>query len=79
MFALRYLLPAAVVLAGLILVAIDPSEERLEGAAAIVGAGLSIWLMNELFRVGARGDKERDDEQEAREYMVRHGHWPDET
>jgi len=73
----RYVLPAIVVLAGIVLVILFPTEESLEGAAAIIGAGLSIWLLNELFRVGVRGDTERDSEAEARAYMAEHGRWPD--
>ncbi len=44
-----------------------------------VGSGLSILLLNALFRYGAQGDRERDAEDAAREYLARHGHWPDET
>jgi hypothetical protein len=73
----RYLLPALVVLAGVLLFALDPSADRAEGAAGIVGAGLSIWLLNELFRLGVRGDADRDAEDAARDYFDRHGHWPD--
>ena len=43
-----------------------------------VGAGLALLLLNLLFRIGAEGDRERDDEQAAREYLATHGHWPDE-
>jgi hypothetical protein len=45
----------------------------------IVGAGLSVWLLNLLYRVGVSGDRERHTEDEAREYFDRHGHWPDES
>jgi hypothetical protein len=75
LIAVRYGIPAAVVLAGVILLALGPSPE---GAAAIVAAGLSIWLLNELYRLGVRGDRERDAEDAARAYFDRYGHWPDE-
>jgi len=75
----RTWLPAIVVAAGIILWLADPSVDTAEGAAGIVGAGLSIWLLNVLFRIGVKGDRERDAEMEAREYFDRHGHWPDEA
>jgi hypothetical protein len=74
LIAVRYVLPAVVVVAGLVLFAFGPAE----GAAAIVGAGLSVWLLNELYRLGVRGDQERAAEDAARAYFDRYGHWPDE-
>ena len=75
----RVWLPAVVVAAGVVLWAIDPSADRAEGAATIVGAGLAIWLLNLLFRVGVTGDRERDAEDAARAFFDEHGHWPDEA
>jgi hypothetical protein len=75
---IRTWLPAIVVAVGVILWLIDPSVDTAEGSAGIIGAGLSIWLLNFLFRIGVSGDRERRTEDEAREYMELHGHWPDE-
>jgi hypothetical protein len=76
---LRWWLPALVVVAGIALAAANGfREDSVEGGAAIVGAGLSIWLMNVLWRIGISGDDERDDELAAREYFDEHGRWPDE-
>jgi hypothetical protein len=75
MIALRYVLPAAVTVAGLVVMALG-SEGDLEGGAGIVSAGLAIYFVNWLFRIGVHGDRERDDEQAAREYFDRHGRWP---
>ena len=44
-----------------------------------VGAGLALLLLNVLFRYGAKGDRERDQEEAAREYFGKHGRWPDES
>jgi hypothetical protein len=73
----RYWLPGLVVLAGVLAMAVGRSPEALEGGAAIVGAGASIWLINLLFRIGVTGDRERDEEDAARAYFDRHGRWPD--
>jgi len=77
-FAVRYLLPAAGVIAGLIVMALG-SEAELEGGAGIVGASLAVYAVNWLFRVGVDGDRERDREEAARLYFDAHGHWPDEA
>jgi hypothetical protein len=76
MALLRYVLPGAVVVAGLVVMALG-SETDLEGGGGIVSAGLAIFFVNWLFRTGAAGDLERQREDEAREYFDRHGHWPD--
>jgi len=75
---LRYVLPAAVVVAGSIVMSLG-SESELEGGAGIVGAGLAIFAMNWLIRASTEGDRERDREQAAREYFDAHGRWPDEA
>jgi hypothetical protein len=77
-FALRYVLPAAGVIAGLIVMALG-SEAELEGGAGIVGASLAIYAVNWLYRAGVEGDRERDREEAARDYLDKHGHWPDEA
>jgi hypothetical protein len=74
----RYGLPALLVVAGVVLLVAAPESTRYEGFAMCVGAGLSLLLLNVLFRLGARGDRERDEEDAAREYLATHGHWPDE-
>jgi hypothetical protein len=75
---IRIWLPAVVVVLGVVLFIVDPSADTALGSAGIIGAGLSIWLLNLLFRMGVKGDEERDDEAEARRFFDTHGHWPDE-
>jgi hypothetical protein len=77
--ALRYGLPALLIVAGFVILFTVDSSLRWDGWAMCVGAGLSISFMNILFRIGAKGDRERDDEAAAREYLAKHGHWPDEA
>jgi hypothetical protein len=74
----RYGLPAALVVAGFVILIVADGAVRWEGWAMCVGAGLSVLLINVLFRMGARGDEERDAEEAAREYFGKHGRWPDE-
>ena len=75
----RTWLPVAIIVAGFILAtATGFSETGLEGGALLVSAGLSVWLINLLYRIGVRGDRERDAEDRARAYFAEHGRWPDE-
>ena len=75
----RTWLPVAIIVAGFILAAATGfSEAGLEGGALLVSAGLSVWLINLLYRIGVRGDRERDAEDRARAYFAEHGRWPDE-
>ena len=74
----RYGLPALLVVPGFVLLFAAPDSTRYEGFSMCVGAGLALWLLNWLFRIGAAGDRERDEEQAARDYLAEHGHWPDE-
>jgi hypothetical protein len=75
----RTWLPAVIIVAGFIAAAATGfSETGLEGGALLISAGLSVWLINLLYRVGVRGDRERDAEDRARAYFAEHGRWPDE-
>ena len=75
--AIRYGLPAALIVAGFVILILAEGPLRWDGWAMCVGAGLSVLLLNVLFRFGARGDREREAEEAAREYFARHGRWPD--
>jgi hypothetical protein len=78
MFAVRYVLPAVVALAGVLVLILNRSITGLEGFAMGIGVAGSILLLNVLYRVGVSGDRERDDEEAARVYFDEHGRWPDE-
>lgn len=76
----RYVVPAVIVLAGVaLLVASGVDGIALEGAVMLVGAGLSVYLLNWLYRIGVSGDRERAREDAARRHFDRHGSWPDEV
>jgi hypothetical protein len=72
---IRYVLPVGVTLCGAVIMAFG-SETDLEGGASIVSAGLAIYFLNWLYRIGVTGDRERDTEEAARDYFARHGRWP---
>jgi hypothetical protein len=72
----RWILPAAICVAGIVMMIAAP--DIVEAGAMVVGAGLSVWLLNLLYRVGVTGDRDRQTEDAARDFYDRHGHWPDE-
>lgn len=76
--AVRYWLPVALVVAGIVSLFVIDDSDRYEAFSMLVGSGLSVALLNVLFRYGSKGDQEREAEDEAREYYAQHGRWPDE-
>lgn len=74
----RYGLGAVMVVAGIVVLIINPGGFGVDGFAMAVGGGLSVLLINFLFRLGTSGDLERRREEEARRYLEEHGVWPDE-
>jgi hypothetical protein len=75
--AVRYGLPTLIVLVGIVFIVAVPGS--WEGAAGLIGAGLSVSLLNVLHRMGVSGDRDRDRESAARAYFDRHGHWPEDA
>jgi membrane protein implicated in regulation of membrane protease activity len=73
----RLWLPLLIILAGLVLAVAVGTDAAWEGGALLISAGLSVWLLNVLFRLGVRGDSERRSEERAREEFDRTGRWPD--
>lgn len=78
MRAVRYGLPAAIFVLGVVVLVVKRDGEGLGFFFAATGAALSVLLINVLFRAGVRGDRERDQEEAARAYFDKHGRWPDE-
>ena len=78
LFVVRYVLPSALTLAGLILIAVHPRGAALHGGLGIIGAGLAAFLFAFLAKVSMSGDTFRDREEEARRFFDEHGYWPDE-
>lgn len=78
MLIVRYGIGGAMVLAGVVMLIVSPSELGAEGFGMAAGGGLAVLLLNLLYRVGVSGDREREEEERAREYFDQHGVWPDE-
>jgi len=77
---MRYVIPAVVCIAGLVIVVIaGPSNYGPDALAALFGAGGAIYLMNKFMRMGIEGDADRDVEEARRMFLDRYGRWPDEV
>jgi hypothetical protein len=76
---LRWWIPGALILIGTVLLVADGFDAfGVAAFAAFAGAGSSTWLINFLWRLGVSGDDERDLEAKDRDFLAKHGHWPDE-
>jgi hypothetical protein len=73
----RYGLPAAILLAGVIILIVVPGTAGEEGVVTMFGICLCVALFNSLIRLGVSGDRDRDKEQAARDQYERTGVWPD--
>jgi hypothetical protein len=76
--ALRYGLPALLVVVGFVILFAVDDPIRWDGWAMCVGSAGAILLMNVLFRFGSKGDREREQETAARDFYAEHGYWPGE-
>jgi hypothetical protein len=74
----RYGIGLILILAGIVVFAFNVDGFGVDGFALGAGAGGSVLMLNWMFRVGVAGDREREREEEARRYLEKHGHWPDE-
>jgi hypothetical protein len=75
--AVRYGIPAVLLIAGLV-VSLAGGSVGIAGGAMFISAATAVLLLNVLYRIGVEGDKARDREEEARRFFDEHGRWPDE-
>ncbi|HEX3616277.1 MAG TPA: hypothetical protein VHU61_07050 [Solirubrobacteraceae bacterium] len=74
---LRWWIPGALCLIGIVLLVVDDFDTFGASAfAAFAGAGSSTWLINWLWRLGVSGDDERDLEARDRVFLATRGRWP---
>jgi uncharacterized membrane protein len=85
--ATRVWLPIAIAIAGVVLIVLghasvsDQTNNRtLESGAgvALLITAVIVWMVNWMFRMSVESNREREEEERAREFFDVHGHWPDE-
>jgi hypothetical protein len=77
MHAVRYGIPLLLLIAGVV-VSATAGSVGIAAGALFFSAASAVLLLNVLYRIGVQGDRERDTEQEARDFFDEHGRWPDE-
>ncbi|PZS10412.1 MAG: hypothetical protein DLM64_08685 [Solirubrobacterales bacterium] len=75
----RVWLPLAIALAGAVAIVLGHGRTSLAGAGVgLLLIGVIVWMVNWMFRMSVESNRDRDQEEAAREYFDRHGHWPGE-
>ncbi len=77
--ATRIWVPVLIAIAGVVGIVVGHGKSAAAGAGVgLVIVALIVWMLNWMFRMSVASNRERDREEEAREYFDRHGRWPDE-
>ena len=77
--ATRVWLPLAIAVAGTVAIVVGHGNTATASAGvALIIAALIVWMINWMYRMSVESNRDRDREEEAREYFDRHGRWPDE-
>jgi hypothetical protein len=61
-------------------VVIGGGQDDVIAAAGVslILVGLTVWLLNWMYRMSISSNRDREREEEAREYFDEHGRWPGE-
>ena len=78
MWIVRYGIGLVMVVGGVVMLVVSPAGLGVDGFAMAVGGGLSVLMLNFLFRLGVSGDEERERHERAWRHFEEHGEWPDE-
>ncbi|MEA2211502.1 MAG: hypothetical protein QOF83_1450 [Solirubrobacteraceae bacterium] len=86
--ATRVWLPLLIAIGGVVLIVLGHASlsSHAGGHALESGSGVAllivamiVWMVSWMFRMSIQSNRDREVEEEAREYFDRHGHWPDEV
>jgi high-affinity Fe2+/Pb2+ permease len=74
----RIWLPVAFVVAGIVLIALGGDSPLGATGVGLLIIAIIVWMVNWMFRMSVESNRDREREEEAREYFDEHGRWPDE-
>ena len=74
--AVRYGLPLAMVVVGIVMLGLGDQEAGF--GVVLIGCAGIVLLINALFRLSIRSNRERAEEERARDEFERTGRWPGE-
>ena len=76
----RIWIPVGIAVVGIVAIVIGGGQDDVIAGAGVslVIAALIVWMINWMFRMSVESNREREEEERAREYFDLHGRWPDE-
>ena len=76
----RIWIPVGIAVVGIVAIIIGGGQDDIAAGAGVslVLAALIVWMINWMYRISVQSNRDREREEEAREYFDRHGRWPDE-
>lgn len=76
LMGVRYGIPLVILIAGIVALAIG--GDAAGAGVVLCGSAVMVLLLNVLFRLSIVSNKEREQEEQAREQFEQRGRWPDE-
>jgi uncharacterized membrane protein len=75
----RIWLPVAIAAVGVILIVIGHGRTPAAAAGVVLlGIAVMVWMINWMFQLSVKSNRDREREEEARDFFDAHGRWPDE-
>ena len=75
----RVWLPVAIAVGGVVAIVVGHGSTGTAAAGVgLVIVAVIVWMVNWMFRMSVASNRDREQEEEARDYFARHGRWPDE-
>ena len=76
----RVWIPVAIAVVGIVGIVVGGGQDDIIAGAGVslVIAALIVWMINWMYRMSVESNRDREDEERAREYFDVHGRWPDE-
>ncbi|HUE25286.1 MAG TPA: hypothetical protein VMP89_00815 [Solirubrobacteraceae bacterium] len=77
--ATRVWLPLLIAIGGVVAIVIGHGHTAAAGAGVgLLLVAITVWMINWMYRLSVASNRDRDREEDARNYFDRHGRWPSE-